>query len=53
MFNPMAVDSFIKLWASLGHPIVYILTHGMDPDTEEGREKAGLTKFLPILKKRG
>ncbi|ORX34284.1 hypothetical protein BD324DRAFT_637379 [Kockovaella imperatae] len=51
-FNAMLLDSFTKLWATLKHPKVYILTHGIDPWTPEGEEKSGMKKFQDIIKAR-
>ena len=48
----MKVESMMKLWSSLGHPAVYLLTHGSDPSTPDGLTNSGLTNHLEMVKKR-
>ena len=49
----MLIESFLKLWGSLGHPQVYILTNGMEVDTDEGKKKAGVDKYMAVVKDKG
>ena len=51
--NPKLVESMLKLWRSLNHTEKYILTHGMDVETEQGRKDAGLEDRYDLLKRLG
>ncbi|WWC58543.1 uncharacterized protein I303_101086 [Kwoniella dejecticola CBS 10117] len=51
--NPKLVESMLKLWRSLNHTDKYILTHGMDFETEQGRKDAGLEEKYDLIKKLG
>lgn len=49
----MIIEGALKLWASMNHPRVHILTHGMDPSDPEQLAKSGLEKHLAAVQKRG
>ncbi|WWC86156.1 uncharacterized protein L201_001029 [Kwoniella dendrophila CBS 6074] len=51
--NPKLVESMLKLWRSLDHTDKYILTNGMDVETEQGRKDAGLEEKYDLVKKLG
>ncbi|OCF55546.1 thioredoxin reductase GliT [Kwoniella mangroviensis CBS 10435] len=53
MRNEKLVETMLKLWKNLNHTDRYILTHGMDVDTPEGRKDAGLDGKIDLLKKLG
>ncbi|WRT64059.1 uncharacterized protein IL334_000987 [Kwoniella shivajii] len=51
--NARLVDTMLKLWRSLKHTDRYILTDGMDVETEQGRKDAGLEEQYDLIKKLG
>jgi hypothetical protein len=51
--NPFVAESWFKLWPSLKHSEVYILTHGMDVESADGLRDSGLEKFMPLIKTKG
>ncbi|ODN77530.1 hypothetical protein L202_04703 [Cryptococcus amylolentus CBS 6039] len=51
--NPGLAGTMLKLWPSLKHDPVYVLTHGQDVNTAEGRKGAGLEAYWDIVQKKG
>lgn len=47
--NPMLVKGMFTMWRSLNHTKTYILTNGMDPETEDGLAKSGLGEFKAYI----
>ncbi|AAW46125.1 conserved hypothetical protein [Cryptococcus deneoformans JEC21] len=51
--NPFLVAGMLKLWGAMNHQPIYILTHGSDVSTEEGRREAGLETYWKIIQNKG
>ncbi|OXG89912.1 thioredoxin reductase GliT [Cryptococcus neoformans A2-102-5] len=51
--NPLLVAGMLKLWGAMDHQPVYILTHGSDVSTEEGRREAGLETYWEVIQNKG
>ncbi|WVQ85430.1 hypothetical protein IAT38_007595 [Cryptococcus sp. DSM 104549] len=51
--NPGLAGTMLKLWPGLNHTESYILTHGLDVETPEGRRDAGLEAVWDAVQKKG
>ncbi|WVQ75592.1 hypothetical protein IAR50_005220 [Cryptococcus sp. DSM 104548] len=51
--NPGLVGTMLKMWPSLRQDPVYVLTHGLDVNTVEGRKGAGLEAYWDVVQKKG
>ncbi|KIR98032.1 thioredoxin reductase GliT [Cryptococcus deuterogattii 2001/935-1] len=51
--NPYLVAGMLKLWGAMNHQPIYILTHGSDASTEEGRREAGLEAYWEVIQNKG
>ncbi|WVW82203.1 hypothetical protein I302_104209 [Kwoniella bestiolae CBS 10118] len=51
--NKNLVETMLRLWKNLNHTDRYILTHGLDVETEQGRKDAGLEGKLDLVKRLG
>ncbi|WWD17969.1 hypothetical protein CI109_102414 [Kwoniella shandongensis] len=51
--NSMIVEKMLYFWPGLENDPRYVLTNGVDLDTEEGRKAAGLEKYYSVMVKKG